>query len=185
MTLAAFATYAALVNLVSLLIDRGIDLTAAALALGIGGVGQVAGRLFYLPLSARSTVIGRTIGTLLLLAAATAGLALLNGPYLLLVGLSVAAGVARGMMTLLQATAVPDRWSTAGLGRLNGILAAPAMAASALAPFASAALAAPLGGLAEVFGLLAGLLLLAAVLAPATVPPTPSAEADADTAAIR
>ena len=86
-----------------------------------------------------------------MLAAATAALALVDGPYTVLVLLSVAAGLARGIMTLLQATAVPDRWGTLGLGRHNGLLAAPAMVASAAAPFVAALLAGPLGGLDGVF----------------------------------
>ena len=51
LALAAFATYAALVSLVNLLVGRGVDLTAAAVALGLGGAGQVAGRLLHLPLA--------------------------------------------------------------------------------------------------------------------------------------
>lgn len=174
LALAAFATYAALVNLVSLLVDRGVDLTAAAVALGLGGAGQVAGRLLYRPLAERSTVLARTVATLLVLAVATAALALVSGPYVVLVLLSVAAGLARGIMTLLQATAVPDRWGTVGLGRNNGLLAAPAMVASALAPFAAALLAAPLGGLDGVFLGLAAILCVAAALVPATIPPRTS-----------
>ncbi|GHD76214.1 hypothetical protein GCM10010317_092190 [Streptomyces mirabilis] len=38
-----------------------------------------------------------------------------------------------------------DRWGTARYGRLSGLLAAPATTASALAPFAGAALAVPPG----------------------------------------
>ena len=171
LAVAAFATYAALVNLVSLLVGRGIDLTAAAVALGLGGAGQVAGRLLYRPLAEHSTVLARTVAALIALGAATAALALVDGPYAVLVLLSVTAGLARGIMTLLQATAVPDRWGTVGLGRANGLLAAPAMVASAAAPFAAALLAGPLGGLDGVFLLLAALLCLAATMVPATIPP--------------
>ncbi|MFC5175268.1 MFS transporter [Nocardioides taihuensis] len=170
LALAAFATYAALVNLVNLLVGRGVALTAAAVALGLGGAGQVAGRLLYRPLAEHSTLLARTVATLLVLAAATAALALVDGPYVVLVLLSVAAGLARGIMTLLQATAVPDRWGTLGLGRHNGLLAAPAMVASAGAPFAAALLAGALGGLDGVFLGLAVLLCVAAVLVPATLP---------------
>ena len=46
-TLCAFAQYAALVNLVPLLTGRGITAGLAAWALGLGGAGQVAGRLCY------------------------------------------------------------------------------------------------------------------------------------------
>ena len=46
-TLCAFAQYAALVNLVPLLEDRGLSAGLAAWGLGLGGAGQVAGRLCY------------------------------------------------------------------------------------------------------------------------------------------
>ncbi|MBT2525587.1 hypothetical protein J7E91_09105 [Streptomyces sp. ISL-99] len=50
-------------------------------------------------------------------------------------------------------------------GRLSGLLAAPTTAASALAPFADAAVAVPMGGYSNVFGLLALIAGLAAVVA--------------------
>lgn len=46
-TLCAFAQYAALVNVVPLLEDRGLSASLAAWGLGLGGAGQVAGRLCY------------------------------------------------------------------------------------------------------------------------------------------
>jgi MFS family permease len=46
-TLCSFAQYAVLVNLVPLLEARGMAPTLAAVTLGLGGVGQVAGRLCY------------------------------------------------------------------------------------------------------------------------------------------
>ncbi len=73
-------------------------------------------------------------------------------------------GLARGIYTLVQATAVTDRWGPTAYGRLNGILTAPALAASAVAPFAGAALAHLLGSYADAFLVLAGLAAVAAVL---------------------
>jgi hypothetical protein len=55
------------------------------------------------------------------------------------------------LRTLLQATAVTDRWGTTHYGHLSGLLTAPASAASALAPFAGAVMAAPLGGYPHLF----------------------------------
>ena len=80
------------------------------------------------------------------------------------------AGAARGVFTLLQATAVSDRWGSSHYGRLNGLLLAPAMVATALAPWAGAALSEVLGGYPLVFAVLAGLAALAAVLIAGTVP---------------
>ena len=73
-------------------------------------------------------------------------------------------GLARGAYTLVQATAVTDRWGRRSYGRLNGVLTAPALVASAVAPFAGAALADLLGSYAAAFLVLAGVAGVAAVL---------------------
>ena len=112
----------------------------------------------------------RGVVVLALTAAATALLAVLPGPAVLLIAAAMLAGAARGVFTLLQATAISDRWGAAHYGRLNGLLSAPALLATALAPWAGAALAQTLGGYPAVFGLLAGLGVLAAVLAVGTMP---------------
>jgi hypothetical protein len=69
---------------------------------------------------------------------------------------------------LLQATAVSDRWGAAHYGRLSGLLSAPAMTATAISPWAGAALAGPLGGYPELFVLLAAVGGAAALLAVGT-----------------
>ncbi|TDC72827.1 hypothetical protein [Actinomadura sp. 7K507] len=51
--------------------------------------------------------------------------------------MAVLAGTTRGIATLLQATAVSERWGTTAYGALSGILAAPVTIAAATAPFAS------------------------------------------------
>lgn len=70
----------------------------------------------------------------------------------------------RGNLTLLQATAITDRWGATHYGRLSGLLAAPATTAAALAPFASAALAVLLGGYGTLFCLFAAVSLAAALI---------------------
>jgi MFS family permease len=105
---------------------------------------------------------------------ATALLAVLPGPAVLLVAVAMLAGAARGVFTLLQATAISDRWGSAHYGRLGGILTAPAMLATALAPWAGAALAEALGGYPAVFVILAVIAAVAAVLAVGTIPAAPS-----------
>ena len=168
--LGAFTAFAVVVNQVPLLIERGMSTTGAAWALGLGGLGQVLGRLGYRHLVAATTVRARGVVVLALTAAATALLAVLPGPAVLLIAAAMLAGAARGVFTLLQATAISDRWGAAHYGRLNGLLSAPALLATALAPWAGAALAETLGGYPAVFGLLAGLGVLAAVLAVGTMP---------------
>ncbi|WP_395361985.1 MFS transporter [Streptomyces sp. YH02] len=164
-TLSGFAMYAVVIGLVPLLEERGASPTAAAWALGLGGAGQTLGRTLYATLAARTEVTTRTAVLIALGGTTTAALALVPGPLPLLVLLSVLAGVVRGNLTLLQATAVTDRWGTTHYGRLSALLAAPATFAAALAPWAGATLAGSLGGYNGLFLALAGSSVAATVLA--------------------
>ncbi|GGT10253.1 MULTISPECIES: MFS transporter [Streptomyces] len=168
--LSAFAMYAAVITLVPLFLERGYTTTQAAWALGLGGAGQVLGRTLYATLARHTGTTARTATLVGLGGLTTAALALTPSPYSLLVVLSVLAGIVRGNLTLLQATAVTDRWGTAHYGRLSGLLGAPAHAAAALSPFAGALLAAPLGGYAPLFALLSAIATAGAVTALATTP---------------
>ncbi|WP_326785213.1 MFS transporter [Streptomyces sp. NBC_00151] len=164
-TLSGFAMYAVVIGLIPLLIERGATPTQAAWALGLGGAGQTLGRTLYASLSARTSVTTRTTTLIALGSATTASLALVPGPIPLLAGLAILAGVVRGNLTLLQATAVTDRWGTTHYGRLSALLGAPAHVAAALAPWAGAALAGPLGGYPYLFAALASISLIATALA--------------------
>jgi MFS family permease len=168
--LGTFTAFAVVINQVPLLIERGMSVSAAAWALGLGGLGQVLGRLGYRPLVATTGVRTRAVVVLALTATTTALLAILPGPAALLIAAAMAAGAARGLFTLLHATAISDRWGAAHYGRLNGLLSAPALLATALAPWAGAALAELLGSYPPVFGLLAGLAATAALLAIGATP---------------
>ncbi|GGT53833.1 MFS transporter [Streptomyces kurssanovii] len=167
-TFSAFAMYAVVVTLVPLLLGRGYTTSQAAWALGLGGAGQTLGRTLYAALTRRTRPTTRTVVLITLGSLTTAALAFTPGPYALLMAVSIAAGMVRGNLTLLQATAITDRWGVTHYGRLSGLLSAPAMTASALAPFAAALLAATLGGYPRLFGLLAALALLAALIATGT-----------------
>lgn len=167
-SLAALASFAAVVNLVPLLTERGISTALAATALGIGGVGQVLGRLGYslferLPLRLRTALVllGTTLTTALLGLTETLTAALL---------IALAAGVARGIFTLLHATAVPDRWGPAHYGRLTALVASPITLATALGPWAGAGLAALLGSYSRAFLVLAAINAVAILLAFYSVP---------------
>ncbi|MEI5525536.1 MFS transporter [Streptomyces brasiliscabiei] len=170
LTLSAFAMYAVVITLVPLLLDRGYTATQAAWALGLGGAGQTLGRTLYAALARRSTPAVRAAVLIGLGGSTTAAFALIPGPYPLLATLAVIAGTVRGNLTLLQATAITDRWGTHRYGRLSGLLAAPATTASALAPFAGTALAVPLGGYPHLFAVLALVSATAAVMAWQTAP---------------
>ncbi|GEL22890.1 MFS transporter [Pseudonocardia sulfidoxydans NBRC 16205] len=171
--LGTFTSFAVLVNQVPLLIERGLSTHAAAWALGLAGVAQLVGRLGYRRMTGRLTPRTRAVVILLAAAATTALLGLVPGPTALLFGASLLMGVSRGVVTLLQATAVSDRWGATHYGRLNGIVSAPVTVATALAPWAGAALAGVFGGYPPVFVLLAGCAVLGAVLALGTAAPVP------------
>ncbi|MGJ9421535.1 MFS transporter [Aeromicrobium sp. CF3.5] len=140
-TVAAFVVYAVVLNLVPLLIERGLSPAEAAFGLAVGGVGQVAGRLGYARFAAVTTPTSRLVVTTVAVALTTVLVATAPPTVAVLLAASVVVGVARGIFTLIQATAVSDRWGTARFGHLNGILSAPVLLASAVAPFAGAALA--------------------------------------------
>nr|QEO75048.1 hypothetical protein [uncultured bacterium] len=170
MSLAAFSVYAVVINLVPLLTERGMTTSAAAIALGLGGLGQVLGRLGYARLAARTSVRTRTLLIILTSAVVTALLGVVPGPALLLIAGSVLAGVTRGIFTLVQATAITDRWGAVHYGQLNGLLTAPVMLTAAIAPWAGSAMALWLGGYPAVFVVLGATGVLAAALSIAGVP---------------
>ncbi|MFC6091558.1 MFS transporter [Saccharothrix lopnurensis] len=169
--LGSFAVYAVVVALVPLLTERGLSTTTAAWALGLGGVGQVLGRLGYARFARAAGVRTRTVVVLLAASATTLLLGLLPGPTLLLIAASVLAGTARGVFTLVQATAISDRWGTAHYGRLNGLLQAPMAVTAAIAPWVAIALTGALGGYPEVFIALAVVGVVAAGVSWKSVPP--------------
>lgn len=164
MTLATFSVYAVLINLVPLLLERGLTTSDAALALGLGGAGQVAGRLFYGRLAAVTGVRVRTALVIGACAATTGVLAVIPGPAALLTAVAILVGAGRGLFTLVQATAITDRWGPAHYGRLSAVMSAPGLIATAVAPWAGAALAQALGSNPAVFGILAAVAAVAAVL---------------------
>lgn len=144
--------------------------TWGQLALGLGGAGQVLGRLGYQTLVRRVGVVPRTVIVMAGVAATTALLGLFTA-YAALVAVAIGAGVMRGIMTLLQATAVTERWGpTHYYGHLSGILTAPIMIATAVGPFVGAALASLLGGYAAMFPALGAIAAAGALIALATGP---------------
>ncbi len=165
MALTSLSIFAVVINLVPMLEEQGMSRNLAAVALGLGGVGQVTGRLGYAWFAARTSVSARTVVVILAVALATAALALAPDLTLLLIGLGMLVGLARGIYTLIQATAITDRWGPKAYGTLNGLLTAPSLVASASAPFVGAALAQLLGSYSSAFLVLAGLAVVAAALA--------------------
>ena len=163
MALGGFCVHAVVVNLVPLLLENGLSLGAAATVMAVGGVGQVTGRLFYGRLDTITGPASRAWVTLGLVAVSTIAFAEIHSPWALVAVVSFAGGMARGMFTLVQATAVADRWGPTAYGARNGVLSGATMGASALAPWAGSFLADHVGGFATAFWLLAVGMLVAAV----------------------
>jgi MFS family permease len=165
--------WSVLIVFVPLLTARGFSTAAAATALGIGGIGQVCGRLGYRRLDTTTSVSSRTRLVFAAVAATTLALALTPGPYAALAALSFLAGMVRGIFTLLQATAVTDRWGTSDYARLNATLSLPLLATAALAPWFATALATVLGSHSATLAVFAGLAVAAALVVPRQPAPTP------------
>lgn len=157
MALAGFAVYAVVINLVPLLTTNGLITTRAATALGVGGVGQVVGRLFYGPVFSRLGPTARSATTVAGVVATTGALAAWQSPFVLVCLLTFASGTVRGIFTLIQATAVVDRWGVGNIGHRNGIVTGAITVVSAFAPWVGAVLAAAFGSYDATFALLAGL----------------------------
>jgi MFS family permease len=179
-TLCAFAQYAALVNLVPLLEGRGLSASLAAWALGLGGAGQVAGRLCYRALTARLATRARTVAIIGAGAAVTLLLGLLPGPAVLLIAASVTAGAIRGVFTLTEATVVSDYWGPHRYAVLNGVFNAPLIAAGAVAPSIGVAIAIASGSYPTLFAILAATAAAGAALA-AAAPSPPASEHEEQT----
>ncbi|HEY9291912.1 MAG TPA: MFS transporter [Microlunatus sp.] len=165
MTMTTLGMFAVTLNLVPVLTGHGASYQLAAAGLGLVGVGQVAGRLGYALVPARHgpgvrlAAVGGAAAVILLVLAA------LPGPLWLLLGLGIVAGMARGCHTLVQATAVSDRWGTINFPTINGIFSAPLLAASALAPVAGSAIGGAIGypAMTAVMGGLVGLASIVAI----------------------
>ncbi|MGC3020400.1 MULTISPECIES: MFS transporter [unclassified Brevibacterium] len=166
--IATFTLFALTINIIPVLIERGAGYSLAAIALGLVGFGQVAGRFGYPSLERHTSPRARTV---LLFAAGALGLwllALVPSPIWMLIGIAMVTGGVRGCMTLFQATAVSDRWGTKNFGAINGVFVAPITAGTALAPVAGPALADVIGGYGWMSMTMAGLLTLATVLSART-----------------
>jgi MFS family permease len=185
-TLCAFAQYAALVNLVPLLEGRGLSASLAAWGLGLGGAGQVAGRLCYRYLaSSRLDTRGRTAAVIAAGGIATLFLGLLPGPAALLVAVSFTAGAVRGVFTLTEATLVADYWGPERYAVLNGVFNAPLIAAGAIAPAAGAGIAAAAGSYPALFSVLAATAAAGAALAATSPAPAAGARAPGTSGGVR
>ncbi|MGK0721450.1 MFS transporter [Leucobacter sp. W1478] len=157
MLLLVAAVFAVTLALIPLLTEKGLSFQQAAWGLGLLGAGQVVGRLifFVMPRSVPSWVPLSTTASLA--AVSLALLSVVPGPPWALITIGVLAGAIRGAQTLIQASAVIDRWGSASYGSINGVFAAPLTVVIASAP-ALGPLAADLTGSYSQMALVAALL---------------------------
>lgn len=164
LAIASLASYASLMTLVPLMLEREFSPSTAAWVLGIGGAGQVLGRLIYTAILTRLSLRARTLMAFAFLTVGTAALAFTSGPLALLIMFSVISGIGRGVATLLQATAIPDRWGSKSYGHLSGILSMTGLLSMAVGPWAGSSLAEVTGSYGNAFAVFAGLACVGTVL---------------------
>ncbi|KRE31439.1 MFS transporter [Agromyces sp. Soil535] len=150
-------------SVIPLYMEKGFTYELAAWALGLLGAGQVIGRLLYVvvphggapwkPLAVTSSLAVLLLGLM----------AVVPGPPWLLILVGVGAGAVRGAQTLVQGSAVADRWGTRNYGSINGVFAAPITVVGALGPALGPVLAGVAGGYGAMALVMAGVAVLALI----------------------
>lgn len=130
----AAALFSVTLALIPLFTEKGLTYELAAVALGLLGAGQVIGRLLYVVIPHGAAPWVPLAATSGLSAICLAVLALVPGPAWLLIAIGIATGAVRGAQTLVQGSAVADRWGTRNYGSINGVFAAPITIVGALGP---------------------------------------------------
>jgi len=161
----AMAMLSVTLAVIPLYMEKGLTYELAAWALGLLGAGQVIGRLVYVALPHRSAPWVPLIATSGLAVVLLGLMALVPGPPWLLIVIGMAAGAVRGAQTLVQGSAVADRWGTRNYGSINGVFAAPITAVSALGPALGPVVAAGLGGYEAMALVMAGVAVVAVISA--------------------
>jgi MFS family permease len=145
MLLVGLSLYGVTLTLIPLAVEQGHSYAFAAVAFGLVGAGQVAGRLLYLPLSRLGGPRGRTLAQVAASIVVVAGLAVAAPSAVPLVLAALAAGAVRGVHTLATAMGVSDRWGAEGFGAMSGHFIRPVALAIAAAPFLASVLAVATG----------------------------------------
>jgi MFS family permease len=159
--LSNFATAALSTHLIPYLVERGYSATIAATVIGWMGAMQLAGRVVFVPISAR-------LGVRVMVAAVFLGQALGIGqlPLLGLIGtllpFIVLQGAANGMATLARATSLAEIFGARHYGAIAGAVALGANGARAIGPVGASLLWVGLGSYPAVFWMLGLSLVIAA-----------------------
>lgn len=150
---------------IPLYVERGMSFELAAVGLALLGAGQLLGRLLFhfAPGPQRPRF---ALGMVGVVAAITVGLmGIVPGPPWALIAVGIVAGAVRGVLTLVQASAISDRWGTRNYGAINGIYAAPVTVVMALAPVIGPLVAHVTGSFSMMAIVMAVVAIVAAILA--------------------
>lgn len=130
----AAALFSVTLAIIPLFTEKGMTYELAAWALGLLGAGQVIGRLLYVAIPRTAAPWVSLAATASLSVIGLALLAIVPGPPWLLISIGVGVGAVRGAQTLVQGSAVADRWGIRNYGSINGVFAAPITAIGAVGP---------------------------------------------------
>jgi MFS family permease len=161
--LASLAAIAMTVHTIPFLIERGHSPAFAAFAVGLVGVSQIPGRALFAPMAARWPRPHAMATLFVLIAIGIAAIGSAGAGWAIVAGL-VLLGMGNGMGTLARATAIADLYGAGAYGAIASVAAAMTTTARAAGPVA-AALYAAVVGYAALLWTLAGIAVLAAVLA--------------------
>jgi hypothetical protein len=138
-----FIVSALTVHLITVLQGKGLTLESAVWVGAFFGPMQVTGRILEFTIGRRFS--SRRVGLIALglLVGALALLIAVRGGVILALAFAVAFGCSNGVVTIVRGTVPAELFGRAGYGGILGSLAAPALFARAVAPFAFAPLAVP------------------------------------------
>lgn len=153
--------YMVTLAIIPLFTEKGMSYELAAWSLGLLGAGQVAGRLLYVAIPHTARPWLPLVVTASLAVVALGALALVPGAQWLLIVIAVAAGAVRGAQTLVQGSAVIERWGARSYGSINGVFAAPITIVAAIGPALGPLAAMAAGGYAPMALVAAGAALIA------------------------
>jgi len=152
-----------IVQLVPFLSESGHSLRFSALAAGVVGLGQLPGRLVFIFFG--HALRGRRLPAATFALAAIALTILgLNRSEASVFVFAVIFGTSAGMMTLMSASVPAELFGRQGYGAVSGVIYGFSNGARAVAPFASAAIAALPGGYSTLLGSLVAVSGVAAAL---------------------
>ena len=122
------------VHMVTLLTAAGLTQPQAVTVAVLMGPMQVAGRIVEITLlrRTRSTVVGAI--SFVMIGAATAIAAIIDGRFAVAVAFVMLYGFGNGIFTVVRGSVPAEIWGKVGLGELLGSLAGPSLVARALAP---------------------------------------------------